>query len=141
MPIIVYIDALILATYAVGLCWVNLSVALLLTRKRQSSLPNHCLESTYLTSHIDGDAQREGYARAIGIIPPQVLLDQQHAPPRQAAPIEAEWRLPVQAGSPDQVVIHIEPDGVQTEGQRTIQRIIEHLRKMPSTTSSPEIAS
>ena len=139
MPVIVYIDALVLGIYAMGLCWVNLCVAIFLTRKHQSTVPHHLLESTYKPTR-DEAPPLSGLAHAIGVVPPRIFSDEV-AVANQSEPLADQWQLPVQPGTPDQVVIHIEPDGLPTEGQKNIRRIIEHLQKMPSTASSPEIAS
>lgn len=41
----------------------------------------------------------------------------------------------MQAATPEQVVIHIEPDGKLTNEQRDIQRIIQHLKTMSTKTN------
>lgn len=49
-----------------------------------------------------------------------------------AAPLAPEWRLPVREGSPDQVVISIEPDPGPTLRQSAVQRLITFLKQQPS---------
>jgi hypothetical protein len=49
-------------------------------------------------------------------------------------PLPVAERLPIREGTPDQVVIMIEPDKGPTRQERNVRRIIDHLKEMDSST-------
>jgi hypothetical protein len=49
--------------------------------------------------------------------------------------IPREWQIPTREGTPDQVVIMIEPDKEPTRQEKTVMRIIDYLKKWKSATS------
>ena len=50
-------------------------------------------------------------------------------PTAKRAPLPDVQRLPVQAGTPDQVVLSIEPSEGPTRDQRNVQKLIEFLKQ------------
>jgi hypothetical protein len=51
---------------------------------------------------------------------------------RLSPTIPREWQIPVQEGTPDQVVIIIEPDKEPTRQEATVMRLIDYLKKWKS---------
>ncbi len=120
-----YIDALFIAVYALSLAWMVVIVAIMLERRRPAPL---LIEN----NHSADQTQEVPVMRAVP------LFDvQPPANPTEAMRVRPSnrWQFPARAGTPDQVVIHIEPDGTPTPDQRNIQRIIHHLQNMPTPTA------
>ncbi|MBZ0277042.1 MAG: hypothetical protein K8I60_12910 [Anaerolineae bacterium] len=58
----------------------------------------------------------------------QIRLESSPRAPKNI-PIPAHLRLPIQPGTPDQLVLHITPTPEKTLEQRNIERIIDYFKK------------
>ncbi|MEM6281863.1 MAG: hypothetical protein AAF787_06695 [Chloroflexota bacterium] len=132
MPSINYTDALAIALYTLSLFWLALGITILLERRRQLTLPY------YFTQVINLSLTAQHKHRLPPAIVtqeiPQVSVQSQTVPytamsrslffqEREQSPLQRE-------GTPEQIVIHIEPDGLPTDERRNIQRIIDHLQSI-----------
>ena len=59
--------------------------------------------------------------------------------PPKLAPLPADQRLPVQPGTPDQVVLSIEPSEGPTREQRNVQKLIDFLKQETAETGAEPI--
>lgn len=134
----IYADALLILTYVLALCWVVVILTILLVRKRWQMLPAYYFPILGTTELIPKRSNRALSAKQTpkpvqplfgkqGATLPLIALEHAIKPD-----LPAEWRLPVQEGTPDQLVIHIEPDGTPTEAQLNIQKLIRHFQTMPT---------
>ncbi len=65
---------------------------------------------------------------------PRLSLEVPHeaAPMRYAQPLPDAWRLPVQPGRPNDLIIYIEPEEKVIARRSNIERIITHLEEKVS---------
>lgn len=138
MTISVYTEAFFISTYILLLISGVTSLALLLVLRRRQNFPFYYNPTLGLA--VKAASPEANKVRAIRYIHPTMLAepDPIHASQNTMPEtiyhvniIPKEWRLPVQAGTADQLVIHIEPDGSLTDEQRNIQRIIQYLKQTP----------
>jgi hypothetical protein len=116
-----YVDVLAFSVYILLLLWGVVGAAMWVARKRQHRLPYEYVPVVYLPSRPRRAARRR--KRATGVM---CYL------PMSVSVSAAGKRIARRGNSSEQAVIHIEPDGVPTESQRNIQRLIQHLQKMPT---------
>lgn len=116
-----YIDALFIALYALSLAWMVVIIAMMLERRRPAPL---LLDK----SRPADQTQEVPVMRAVNLFDVHTSSEAFHVRPSHS------WQLPARAGTPDQVIIHIEPDSSPTPDQRNIQRIIHYLQNMPTPT-------
>lgn len=129
----VYIDALAFCVTILTMLWGVVSTAIVLERKRQQQHPYDYLPMIYLPGFRHRrqlPRPHKGASGAISYTSPRLTGAARHM-------MEVN-HIPRQVGTPDQVTIHIEPDGIPTDEQRNIQRLIQHLQKM---STSDKIAS
>jgi hypothetical protein len=132
----IYADSLTITTYILSLLWGVVSVAIVLANRRRRRLPFYysaVLGVRPRKAQTKPGAHAETHTLGTSASHPKPVATIAK-PVHQAIP--ADWRLPVQSATPDQVVIHIEPDGNPTAEQRNIQRIIRHLQTMPKKTAT-----
>lgn len=61
---------------------------------------------------------------------PPALEDTQPLPTRVRQDVlPPEWRLPIREGTPEQVVIAIQPDGGLTQRESAVHRLIDHFKR------------
>jgi hypothetical protein len=135
-----YIDALALAVYSLSLAWFVIFTAMVLEYRRQRIIPYYTIMTVVRTSRQQDDERNSPppaqKIRALnyvdGTITSEVKFIKPEASYTQPA-LPNEWRLQPQNGKPEQIVIHIEPDGNPSQDQINIQRIINHLKQSSST--------
>jgi hypothetical protein len=132
----IYADSFYISTYILGLAWVVMSLSVVLVNKRRRNLPfyytpvvgwrpgNPDDPETLLGAESYMESFRPVAERETLTVAPDLMPD-----------IPAEWKLQPQKAEPDQIVIHIEPDGAPTSQQRNIQRIIDHLKSTSESTA------
>lgn len=131
----IYADSLTITTYILSLLWGVVSATVILANRRRRRLPFYYSGvlgarprrvSTKPGAHAEIHRLSNSIAQPLSSLSPQATAQR---------PIPDAWRLPMQAATPEQVVIHIEPDGKLTNEQRDIQRIIQHLKTMSTKTN------
>src|SRR5262249_36763557 len=60
-------------------------------------------------------------------------------PPAKRAPLPDAQRLPIQSGTPEQVVLSIEPNAGPTRDQRNVQKLIEFLKEVSTDAETEPI--
>lgn len=123
-----FAEAIILSTGALVFLGLLIGVVALVSALRQ-----HRIQSSERLFHVTPRTMRTDEHEAIQI---DIVTDGEDTPVVGHTPLDDNWRMPVQEGTPDLVNIMIEPDPGPTREQQNVRRLIAYLKSEVRQTTS-----